>query len=342
MPRPTLDTIAEQAGVSKATVSRALRNHPRQSKDTCLRIQKIAHNLGYIRDPHFSALMTERRNSRPSGSLPGIALLHCLPIHYFPIPTLEDFLSGAKRKAATHGYRLEEFFLREPGMNVQRMQAILKARGIRGVIFEHMEPGGFEVEIDVSSFACLAIEYSIQKPKMHRVDPMFYNGVLLAVEKVLEKGYTRLGLPANLDAESIVYFKRRAAMLCGEYRFGNQAEFFVKSFSYGTHGYEKQVAEWIKENRIEVIMSPRRFMPEELKSCGITVPRDVGFVHLDMDSKNERNFAGIQPNWIQIGATAVEQINDQMNRFEFGEPEYPIVTYVPCNWQDGESLPDLL
>ncbi|MEM9158175.1 MAG: LacI family DNA-binding transcriptional regulator, partial [Verrucomicrobiota bacterium] len=57
--RPTLKTVAKLAGVSEATASRALSNHPRHSKKTCERIQKIAQEIGYTRHPFISVMSAD-------------------------------------------------------------------------------------------------------------------------------------------------------------------------------------------------------------------------------------------------------------------------------------------
>ena len=46
--RVTIKNIAEKAGVSHATVSRALRDHPLVSSKTTTRIKRIAANLDYV------------------------------------------------------------------------------------------------------------------------------------------------------------------------------------------------------------------------------------------------------------------------------------------------------
>jgi DNA-binding LacI/PurR family transcriptional regulator len=49
--RATLQNIADQAGVSKMTVSRVLRNHPNCGKETRANVQKIAKELNYKKPP---------------------------------------------------------------------------------------------------------------------------------------------------------------------------------------------------------------------------------------------------------------------------------------------------
>src|SRR5688572_29041020 len=56
-----LREIAEQASLSPAGASLALRNHPDISESTRMRVQKIARDLGYAKAPRRSAANAVRR-----------------------------------------------------------------------------------------------------------------------------------------------------------------------------------------------------------------------------------------------------------------------------------------
>ena len=60
---PTSRDIAELAGVSQATVSRALRNSPLVRPETRERIQKIARELNYFVNRNAAGLRTHQSNT---------------------------------------------------------------------------------------------------------------------------------------------------------------------------------------------------------------------------------------------------------------------------------------
>ena len=76
MPRVTMAIIAEKAGVSKNTVSLALRHDPQIPPHTRKRIAKIAKSLGYTKNPVVAQLMTELRKAHPAGYRRTLALLN--------------------------------------------------------------------------------------------------------------------------------------------------------------------------------------------------------------------------------------------------------------------------
>ncbi|MEM9161387.1 MAG: hypothetical protein AAGB46_20260, partial [Verrucomicrobiota bacterium] len=256
------------------------------------------------------------------------------------IPNLTDLKKGAIENATHQGYKIEEFYLDEPGMTPERMLDVLDARGIRGIIFEHMHDSKKPVHIDVSKFACVAIQYSITHTKLHQIESDQYSGVLKAIEHALENGYKRIGLIANRKVEHLIKHKRVASMLLAERIHAKEAKFFTLETAF-TVDYDpsQDIADWIRENRIETILSMRRHIPDELANVGMEIPRDVGFIHLDMCNDNPNSFSGINANWYQIGQVAANQVIDQLARNEFGAPTQPFVTAVPCSWIEGETLP---
>src|SRR5436309_3185754 len=58
--RPTIREVAEQAGVSIATVSRVLNDRADVSTETRERVRKVARSVGYSADPTARALATQR------------------------------------------------------------------------------------------------------------------------------------------------------------------------------------------------------------------------------------------------------------------------------------------
>jgi DNA-binding LacI/PurR family transcriptional regulator len=99
--KPTSFDIAQLAGVSQPTVSRALRGSPMVNEQTRQRVEAIAHQLNYKVDKHASSLRTQESNT--------LALL------FFEDPTNDDsminpfflsMLGSITRTCANRGYDL--------------------------------------------------------------------------------------------------------------------------------------------------------------------------------------------------------------------------------------------
>jgi LacI family transcriptional regulator len=62
----TLRHVAEAAGVSRATASRALKDNPMISSEVRRKVRSVAKKLGYTPDPEAQRLMSYLRGSRVS------------------------------------------------------------------------------------------------------------------------------------------------------------------------------------------------------------------------------------------------------------------------------------
>src|SRR5258708_2570768 len=123
MPRPaTLQDVAIRVGVHRTTVSLALRDHPRIPLKTRQRIQAAAKKLGYRANPLVAALMRSRRTGKVvKHAVIAYVTSHSTRYGWRP-PECEEpnFFPGAAERANDFGYKLEHFWLNEPGMSPTR------------------------------------------------------------------------------------------------------------------------------------------------------------------------------------------------------------------------------
>lgn len=76
------------------------------------------------------------------------------------------------------------------------------------------------------------------------------------------------------------------------------------------------------------------------------MPQDVGYADLGLartpgagdGTPAGRRISGVDLQWRDVGAAAVDLIVDQINRNEHGIPRAPRLTLVPGRWSDGDTL----
>jgi LacI family transcriptional regulator len=138
-----MEDIARAAGVSRSTVSRALRNDPRLKRETCERVKKIAADLGYRPNPFVATLMADLQRKRQPTASSAFAFVTAYPSREGwrrQNPSFLDYFEGARERAASQGYVLETFWLREPGMTAERFSRMLYTRNIRGLLIPPQPP----------------------------------------------------------------------------------------------------------------------------------------------------------------------------------------------------------
>src|SRR5690348_5785345 len=104
----TLKEVAQKAGVSIMTASRALRNQANVTPPTRERVQKAAAQLNYRPNPLVSALMSYRRASRVIRDTLTIGFITNFPRKdgWRKLRINEDFFAGAAEACMRHGYKL--------------------------------------------------------------------------------------------------------------------------------------------------------------------------------------------------------------------------------------------
>jgi LacI family transcriptional regulator len=334
-PQVTLRDIAHAAAVSHMTVSLALRNDPRITTPTRLRIQKLADDMGYRPNPAMSDLMTRMRTRRTLAQDTVIA--HLSAVHkpggwreYYPG---RDYIEGAAQRARELGYQLEEFWLREPGMTSRRMTQILKTRGIRGVLVGGLISVVGHMSLDWSGFAVATLGYSVRLPQLHRVVPDYVHNVSLAVRELRRHGYRRIGLMIWSPIDIRTAHRTTAGFLAIQHHM--RATDRVPLLKPRTLD-EPTFARWFTRHRPEVVIGSDSRIHGWLGSLGQRVPQDVGFVHLS--KRPSEPFAGIDHNAPVIGAAAIDLIVGQLQQNEFGLPKVPKVVHIRGEWVDGPTV----
>jgi DNA-binding LacI/PurR family transcriptional regulator len=183
--------IAEKAGVNRSTVSLALRDDPRLKMETRQKIQDLAKEMGYQQNPTVAHLMTQLRAGQQKHFRSNIAVLD-----FGPLGAVErQIWIGAQQRAKMLGYGLEFFHVRDFGP--PRLEQILVNRGIQGLIISPL--WGITTlppEFDHlwTKFSCCCVGIHPNNPELNFVGDDNYSTSRMAVEKLAQLGFSRIGL----------------------------------------------------------------------------------------------------------------------------------------------------
>jgi len=336
--RIPLREIADKAKVSRMTVSRALRDEPAIAADTRRRIQKIAKQLGYRPDPHLSRLMGTIR-ARKEGRLTNvIAYLTAYDQRagWKKHPSQRICWESATRRAADGGYRLEEFWAKEPGMTDARLSEIIRARGIDGVVIAPLPaPQPIFQDFRWEYFSVVGIGYSLAQPAFHRVCSHHFQSVMLLAEKLNAAGYRRVGLAMNLQNDERVHHHWRAGHLVTQSLHGAEiapdSMFLTADWNCAALGF------WIKRYRPDAIITIGPQVGTWLGELGLRVPRDIGLANVDV-ALDSPGTTGIDQSLHLIGATAIDLLVSLIYHHEKGVPAVPRVTKVQGTFLPGSTI----
>lgn len=333
---PTLATLAQIAGVSPATVSRALRGHPALSAATIRRVQRIARREGYRPNFLVSSVMRQFRSGRSAAARGNIGYLTfgseagAWRKHL----TFVGFFEAARARAQELGYSLDEVWADEPGLNSARLRKVLLARGITGVIVGPTPGLPHAPHLAWEEFTPVKIGVPFPDLSMPCVVSNQYHAMQQVIEKLRGYGYRRLGLV--LQSHQNI----------------KTAGLWLAPFSYYEHHVRpaERVAplvmenwsrcdfiNWFQTHRPEVIIGLRRELIDWLLQLDLHVPRDVGFVHLD-SSTEPGSFAGVDQHPEEIGAAALDLLSGRLLSNERGLPATQRLLLIDGVWTDGPTI----
>jgi DNA-binding LacI/PurR family transcriptional regulator len=220
----------------------------------------------------------------------------------------------------------------------KRVNAMLLARGIEGVIIGQPPPAVAEAELEWNKFAAVAVGRAIRSPELSRVVLNHVESVSHLMGHMLTLGYRRIGLVmetedciknsyrnvgayhGSCEKLSIPENERVPPLLPGRLNAAN-------------------LGEWIERWKVEAVIvhrpdQMRKYLPE----LGLRVPGDIGFAHISMHERSE-SISGLYFNPMHLGSWAVDLCHWTLDRGEKGlRDPTPSLMLTAYEWIEGETL----
>jgi len=340
--RVTLQDIAARYGVTKTTVSMALRNSRQVSPSRRQEIQQLARDMGYTPDPFLNRLARYRRQKDVVREPGRIAWLN----RWDPPQSLRsykefDYYFRAANEAALHfGYQLEEFVwpAGESSKNVQRQ---LEKLGILGLLIPAHPPavdwGGF----DWDKFSLIRFGMTVPWPDSNLVTADHQRAVVMAMEKIHAYGYERIGLILSSEHD-----RSMGGNFTGGYQWAQKLlklraipllDLPFRRSTEGVERYKRNLNSWMKKYQPDAILTHSGEVLRYFRELGYRIPQDVALAGTSVyDIPLD---AGIDQHPKAIGRIAAEMLIKQISLNEKGVPAKPCRILIESRWQDGKSLP---
>jgi DNA-binding LacI/PurR family transcriptional regulator len=275
--------IAHRAGVSQATVSRALRNSPLVAPDTRKRIQQIALEMNYRVDHSAAGLRSQRS--------------HTLAVLLFPDPTSDDsqinpfflsMLGNITRCAAAEKYdvlvsfqQFDDDWLYEYEVSNRADGIILLGYGDYGSIADKLR----RLHDDGAHF----VIWGATAPELegHAIGCRNSEGGEMATRHLLSLGRTRIAFLGG-TSDDCPEFRQRHQGYCQALRSTGQpvrAELQIDADNQETSGFEAMARLLESGEGFDAVFAASDLIAIGAMKCmrkaGIDVPRDVSVVGFD-------------------------------------------------------------
>jgi len=331
----TLRDIAGRAALSASAVSMALRDHPEVSPATRQRVQALAAEMGYRRDPMLSALSAYRHGGRRT-----LATLAFITTGDTPdcwrTPYGEMQFAGASSEAHRLGYDLRNYWL-DPAMPSARHSRILEARGTTGLLIAPMDKHLSRIELDWSRFSAVALGHTLHTPRLARAQSNLYGGLIDACRQLHELGYRRIGLAETAESDAYIDGQWSGAML--KYQSTIPASQCVKPLWHDTYE-EDAFRRWLDRQRPDVVIAYGDPFYRWLLATRRRVPEDIGFVLLSDFPRTPQTppFAALKHNFEATAAAGVGLLHAQCTAGIRGVPDVRTAVVVDTVWVPGRTI----
>jgi len=334
--------LARAAGVSKNTVSLALRNDPQISQPTRQKIEELAAKMGYKKNPTVAHLMAQLRADAGSGHKATLALLNAnedrnaLRNH----PTVPTYVEGCRRRAEQTGYSLDEFWLHDPKLDGSKLNRILHTRNIRGILVVGLMNGNRLPERFLNSweeFPCVVTGVRTREPALSFASTDHHMLVMRAVENAVRLGHKRPGLVLDGVIDRLVEHRFTSGFLIAQRQLAASQR--LKPFYAVTEARRdpQLFRKWFEKEKPDVILTLYHVVRRWLDGLGLQVPEEVGLIQMEW-RPDHAQWAGMHQHNDVVGEAAVEMVLGMIHNNERGIPIFPRATLLGSTWVDGKTV----
>lgn len=310
----TIREIAEKAGVSRSTVSRALKDHPSISAATKEKVQAIAQELGYV--PNYIAQSLSISRTRTIG----MVITHLLN------PFTWRVVEGVDLTAHDLGYSVMISSSRNDRARELDVIQAFHRRRVDGIIVSSSHIGSYYGSIlNLIDVPVVLINEQQSGGKLWSVANDDYSSARMAVEYLLEIGHRRIGYVSIADRPRSN--KRRYQGYCDaltavglipfESFDGGKAHSMDMTAGHADFEAGKQATKSVMAAGLSAVFcyndSVALGVMSGLREQGVQVPQEfsvVGYDDIDEAARSAPPLTTIRQPKMALGSGAVEMLNE--------------------------------
>ena len=337
--RITMRDIAKHLSISASTVSLALRNDPRIKLELRKTIKSTAQEMGYQADPALSALASYRFSKNGGGhyNTIGVIIDHPDEAIFHATETNQRLIQGIRSKAKEYGYNVELFWLSRDYPSSESLDRVLQTRNIKALILQAFYHRSTQVHFNWDNYSVVKID---QFPESLKVDSVQSNQMLavrIAVQKLRELGYKRIGLLTNEEDDI-----RSGNLITSGYfsEIQNDANIPLQSYppllfkSGNSLDTRESITKWVLTHRLQAVLSNWNCFELPIQEASHFLEDSCRFVSFCVDSRYAKQ-SGIDQRHDSIGEMAVTLLAQKLRAFETGQSDSPTIHLVSPCWKES-------
>lgn len=348
----TLRLIAQHVGCSVATVSMALKNHPRISEAVRTEVQQVAARLGYRPNPRLGELMATLRAYKSVRFQSTVCALLDVP-EAEASPYVLGLLEGVRARAKQHGYAVTVERVTPDQPRAEALHRRLQNCGVRGVLLLPPEEDLDDCSdwLDWNQYTVVSLSSAIHKPVFDTVRPNWPNSVREAIHQLADQGAKRVGsvLIGRLDQVFRGLLSASVTSVCEHKGIGHTKPFRLPPLPENSKspmlwhrdlqlsGPIPGFLEWFVAERPDALLvaceSLARNVVADLSLLGpVTVKIAV------VDKPAGSSFPGVIERLHDIGATGMSLLDLKLKSNSTGEAAYARSVVIDGYWEEAAPL----
>lgn len=276
----TIYDVAREAGVSTATVSKALSNTPYVSEETRAKVLAVVERMNYV--PSLAA----RGLTKAHTYIIGLVIPY-VSDYLFSDPHLLEFIRGVEQEANARDYNLLLSTAKTPTEADSAYQRLLRTQYVDGAVLVAVRRGQpASAGLEKMGYPCVALGYRSPYGQQNSVHVDDRQGALQAVHHLLDLGHRCIGVisgppPLTAVEERLAGYQRALAEQGIEYddAWVVQGDFTPDS------GFQAAAILLERCPQLTAIFSINDRMAmgaiQRLRAGGFSVPNDISVVGFD-------------------------------------------------------------
>lgn len=325
---PTLRSIARLLGLSRTTVSDALRGHARVHPETAERVQAAARAVGYVRNPLRGAVMSVLRKSRHHLGCGQLALVQWSSAE-IRLPGIQAMIRGIGTRARSFGFATKIHQVSAGLRGLAELERQFHLEEVQGLLLLPAPELPDLSALEWSRYAAVALDPRMPGP--HAVGPDHHAAMARLLRELLARGYQRPGLlvdSACPDARTRSWPEVCHAQACLLPQITTVPPLSVPQPDPAT------VRAWLREQRPDVVLTAVPAVLPWLQSLADPPPGVVCLDHL----RTPAGCAALDLRAEELGSRATDLVIAQLLHGDYGLPVHPTLTTLPAGFVDGPSL----
>ncbi len=347
-PLPTIRDVARSAGVSIASVSRALNAHRECAPETRERIIQIAQELGYHRNLAASLLGATGKSGR-SNAQPVVGMLSLPAADGSPPPTSHKMLYGQAFQATGQllGRHTEHRVLNDLSELAAGLQG-LRRRGCIGILLDlrTTEPYWETIAGEWNRFAVVTLDSEPPHSPFHQVRRTHFDDLWQIWERLVRLGYQRIGAAILQHPYPEITDRQRigAVLSCQD---AHPELPVLPPLRADFHEAQAPFKDWMQTTQPDVVIGFGIGTWWWMDQLGLTMPKDVGLATLHGGGtvlpighgvERKVEISGMHLPYEIMMQAAIPMLDTLVTRRQLGIPSHRTVLEVNGRWHEGQTL----